>query len=81
MKFTAILTALMGVVIGCFAGVHSASGGVDRAENPLVLGLVLPLVFAVALVIAGVAMWFLDGCGYTASGLASGRPPADDPVT
>jgi hypothetical protein len=81
MKYAAILTVLMGVVIGCFAGVHSASGGVDRAGNPLVLGLILPLVFAVALVIAGVAMWFVGGRGYTASGLASGRGPADDPVT
>lgn len=77
MKFTAILTALIGVVIGCFAGVHYASGGPPgQAKSPLVLGLVLPLVFAVALVIAGVVLWFLDGRGRP----ASGRKP-DDLVT
>ena len=77
MKFTAILTVLLGVVIGCFAGVHYASGGPPgQAENPSVLGLVLPLVFAVALVIAGAAMWFVGGRGHTVSEPASGRRPA-----
>jgi hypothetical protein len=77
MKFTAILTALMGVMIGCFAGYHYASGGPPgRAENPSVLGLVLPLAFAAALVIAGAAMWVVGGRGSTASAPASDRLPA-----
>jgi hypothetical protein len=76
MKLTAILTALMGVVIGCFAGVNYASGGPGQAENPFVLGLVLPLLFAVALVIAGAAMWFVGRRGYIASAPTSDRHPA-----
>ena len=76
MKFTAILTILMGVVIGCFAGVRYASGGADRAENPFVLGLALPLIFAAALMIAGAAMWVVGGRGQTVSEPVSVRHPA-----
>ena len=66
MKFTAILTVLLGVVIGCFAGYHYASGGPPgRAENPSVVGLVLSLVVAVALVITGAALWVVGGRGQT----------------
>ena len=81
MKYTAILTALFGVVIGCFAGYHYTSGGPPgRAENPSVLGLVLPLAFAVALVIAGAVMWVVGRRGYTISEPASDRHPAGSPV-
>jgi hypothetical protein len=62
MKFTAILTVLLGVVIGCFAGYHYASGGPPgRAENPSVVGLVLSLVVAVALVVMGAVLWVVAG--------------------
>jgi hypothetical protein len=71
MKYTALLMVISGVVIACFVGVHSTTGP-DRAENPVLFGLVLPLVFAVALAIAGVAMWFVGGRGYTVSEPASG---------
>jgi hypothetical protein len=79
MKYTALLMVISAVVIACFAGVHSATGP-DRAENPLLLGLVLPLVFAVALASAGVAMWFLGGRGYTASEPTSGPFAPTDPT-
>ena len=83
MKYSALLMILSGFVIACFAGVHYASGGpAERAENPFVLGLALPLVFAAALVIvgsalliAGAAMWFV-GRRDTVSEPASGRCPA-----
>jgi hypothetical protein len=67
MKYTALITILMGIVVACFSGFRYASvGPPDRVENPLVFGLVLPMVFAVALVIAGAALWFVSGRGYTA---------------
>ena len=72
MKYTALLMIISGAVIACFAGAHYASGGSDRAENPLVLGLVLPMAFAAALVIAGAAMWAFGGRGYTVSEPATG---------
>ena len=83
MRYTALLMIISGVVIACFAGVHYASGGpADWAENPFVLGLALPLVFAAALVIVGSAMlivgsalWFVGRRGYTVSKPASGRRP------
>ena len=74
MKYTSLLMIISGVLIACFAGGHYASmGAANRAEHPLVLGLVLPLAFAAALVVAGAALWFLGGRGYTISEPAPGR--------
>jgi len=76
MRYTALLTILMGLVIACFAGVRYATGGANRNENPFVLGLVLPLVFAAALVVAGAALCFVARPRYTVSGTGSGRTSA-----
>lgn len=59
MRYTGLITILMGLVTVCFAGVRYATGGTNSADNPLVLGLVLPLLFAAALVVAGAAMSFV----------------------
>ena len=76
MKFTAILTVLMGIVIGCFAGVRYASGGADRAEDSFVLGLALPLIFAAALVTTGTGLWVMRRRGCTVSEPVSVRHSA-----
>ena len=73
MKYTALLMIISGVVIACFAGVHYAIGGADRAENPFVLGLAIPMVFAFALVTTGAALWVVGGRGAPFPG-RSGEP-------
>ena len=80
MKYTALLMIISGVVIACFAGVHYASGGADGTENPFVLGLALPLVFAAALVTTGTGLWAIGGRGYTSSGPASGESATANPL-
>ena len=68
MKYTAFAVVLVGVMIACFAGYLYASGGPpDQEKNPSVVQLILPLVCAVLLVIAGVSMWLFGGKGYTLS--------------
>ena len=62
MKYTALLMILSGVVLACFAGVRYATDGPPEwAENPFVLGLVLPMVFAAALVTTGTGLWAFGG--------------------
>jgi hypothetical protein len=74
MKYTALLMIISGALIACFVGGHYASMGPPNwAENPLVLGLVLPLAFAAALVLTGAALWTVGGRGYTASEPAPSR--------
>jgi hypothetical protein len=73
MKYTALFMIISGVVIACFAGVRYAIGEPsDWAENPFVLGLALPLVFASALVTTGTALWVMGRRGCTVWGSASG---------
>jgi hypothetical protein len=76
MRYTALITILMGVVVACFAGVRYATGGADEAENPFVLGLVLPLVVAVALVTTGTGLWVVGGRWSAVPEPASGRNSA-----
>jgi hypothetical protein len=63
-------------VNGLFAGVRYATGEGDSPENPFVLGLVLPLIFAAALVVAGTALCFVGRPRYTVSGTDPGRNSA-----
>lgn len=59
MRFTALVTILMGVAIGGLSGLFYASlGGADRSEVPLLFG---GMGVAVVLTIAGAAMWFIGG--------------------
>jgi hypothetical protein len=68
MKYTAFAVVMVGVMIACFAGYRYASGGPpDQEQNPPVVQLVLPLVFAALLVIAGASMWLFGGKGYSVS--------------
>jgi hypothetical protein len=76
MKYTAFAVVMVGVTIACFAGFQYASGDpLDQEKNPSALRLVLPLVFASLLVIAGASMWLFGGKGYTLSrGMLICRP-------
>jgi hypothetical protein len=76
MRYTGFAVVLVGVMIACFAGYQYASGGPpDQEHNPSILQLVLPLVFAVLLVIVGTSMWLFGGKGYTLSrGMLICRP-------
>lgn len=75
MRYTALFMIILGIVIACFAGVYYANGDADRTENLFVLGVVLPLVVAVALMTTGTGLWVIGGRGYTIWGSAPGRDP------
>lgn len=79
MKYTALVVVLLGVLIACFAGLlHASAGPPAQSQGPSVASLVVPLAFAAALVLVGVAMWVFGGKGYTVSGPRVGRRPAGE---
>ena len=80
MRYTGLVTILMGLVTVCFAAVRYATGGANSADNPLVLGLVLPLAFAAALVVAGTVLCFVGRPRYAVSGTGPEGTSADGPA-
>lgn len=73
MKYAALFTILMGVVIACFAGIRYATAEGDSADNSFVLGLVFPLICAAALVAMGTWLWLVVEWLLAVPGPASDR--------
>jgi hypothetical protein len=66
MRYTAFAVIMLGVVAGCFAGYQYASGGSPEVgEKPSTGHMVIPLLFAVLLVVGGVWLWVFPRVGYT----------------
>lgn len=60
MRYTAFAAVVIGVVAGCFTGYQYSSGwSSEGGEEPSTGLFVIPLVFAVLLIVGGVLLWVI----------------------